>query len=191
MRGSRNFFRGGGGGSMPDGQKWTTYFFLLLLFCPQLILQFIEGVQWFSYRENYTFPRIQKGSNIFQGGGGGGSNFFLGGGGGVLIVISKETHIMWFSRGAGGPDPLSMQNCNLGLFWAAPIPLVQHIELGVLYKIRTEMRIALLYRGGRCPHSKGQMSIPSYKLDAIFFYLGDKQTLPWGICSHIRWKKVF
>ena len=55
---------------MPDGQKWTTYFFLLLSFCPQLILQFIEGVQWFYYRENYTFPRVQKGSNIFQGGGG-------------------------------------------------------------------------------------------------------------------------
>ena len=160
MRGSRNFLGGGGGGSMPDGQKWTTYFFLLLLFCPQLILQFIEGVQWFYYRENYTFPWIQKGSNIFQGG----PTFSWG----VLIVISKETHIMWFSR-RGGPDPLSMQNCNLGLFWAAPIPLVQHTELGVLYKIRTEMRIALLYRGGRCPHSKGQMSIPSYKLDAIFF----------------------
>ena len=61
------------GGSMPDGQRWTTFFF-----CPQLILQFIEGVQWFDYRENYTFPRIQRGSNIFQGG----SNFFQDGGGG-------------------------------------------------------------------------------------------------------------
>ena len=48
---------------------------------------------------------------------------------------------------------------------------------GVLYKNRTEMRIALLYRGGRCPHSKGQMSIPSYRLDTIF-YVGDKQPLP-------------
>ena len=54
-------------------------FFLLLLFCRQLILQFIEVVQWFYYRENYTFPRIQKGSNIFQGGG---VQLFLGGGGG-------------------------------------------------------------------------------------------------------------
>ena len=34
------------------------------------------------------------------------------------------------------------------------------------------MRIALLYRGGRCPHSKGQMSIPSYKLDTIFLCMG-------------------
>ena len=52
-----------------------------VFFCPQLILQFIEGVQWFDYRENYTFPRIQRGSDIFQGGG---SNFFFfqGGGGG-------------------------------------------------------------------------------------------------------------
>ena len=35
-------------------------------FSPQLILQFTEGVQWFYYRDNYTFPRIQRGSNIFQ-----------------------------------------------------------------------------------------------------------------------------
>ena len=39
---------------------------------------------------------------------------------------------------------------------------------GVLYRNRTKMRIALLYRGGRCPHSKGQMTIPSFKLDTIF-----------------------
>ena len=44
-----------------------------------------------------------------------------------------------------------------------------HRALGVLYKNMTEMRIALLYRGGRCPHSKGQMSIPSYKFDMGFF----------------------
>ena len=30
---------------------------------------------------------------------------------------------------------------------------------------------------GRCPHSKEQMSIASYKLDTIF-YVGDKQPLP-------------
>ena len=54
---------------------------VFFFFCPQLILQFIEGVQWFYYRENYTFPRIRRGSDISQGGGGG-SNFFQGGGGG-------------------------------------------------------------------------------------------------------------
>ena len=60
-------------GSRHDGQKtaWTTSF------SPQFMLQFTEGVQWFYYRDDYTFPRIQRGSNIFQGGGG--SNFSQGG----------------------------------------------------------------------------------------------------------------
>ena len=47
-----------------------------------------------------------------------------------------------------------------------------HRTWGILYKNRSEMRIALLYRGGRCPHSKGKMSIPSYKLDKIFLCRG-------------------
>ena len=33
---------------------------------PQLILHFTKGAQWFYNRENYPFPRIQRGSNIFQ-----------------------------------------------------------------------------------------------------------------------------
>ena len=33
---------------------------------PRLILQFTEVVQWFYFRENYTFQRIQRGANIFQ-----------------------------------------------------------------------------------------------------------------------------
>ena len=53
-----------------------------VFFCPQLILQFIEGVQWFDYRENYTFPSFQRGSYIFQWGVGGGPTFSRGGGGG-------------------------------------------------------------------------------------------------------------
>ena len=42
-------------------------FFLFLFYSPELILQLTEGVQWFYYRENYTFKRIQRGSRIFQG----------------------------------------------------------------------------------------------------------------------------
>ena len=64
-------------------------FFLCVCFSPQLILQCTEGVQWFYYRENYSFPRIQRGSNIFQGR----SNFLTGGGGGVQMLISIVTHI--------------------------------------------------------------------------------------------------
>ena len=42
----------------------------------------------FNYGENNTFPRIQRGSNIFQGG----PTFFRGGG--VQMLISIETHII-------------------------------------------------------------------------------------------------
>ena len=58
-----------------SGQRFIFFFF----FSPQLILQFTEGLHWFYYRENYTFLRIQRGSNIFQGGGGGGPTFSRGG----------------------------------------------------------------------------------------------------------------
>ena len=60
MRGSKNVCQGGPG---LTARKQTGRFF-----SPQLILQFTEGVQWFYCRENYTFLRIQRGSNVFQGG---------------------------------------------------------------------------------------------------------------------------
>ena len=51
------------------------------------------------FRENYDFPRFQRGSNIFQcvcvGGGGGG------GGGKVQMLISIETHITCDFPGRG------------------------------------------------------------------------------------------
>ena len=55
------------------------------------------------YREeNYTFPRIQRGYNIFQGG----VQLFPGGGGGVQMLISIETHITCdFPGGSGPPIP--------------------------------------------------------------------------------------
>ena len=61
-------FYSGMGGSRSDGRKtvWTTFFFSFF-YSPELILQKTEGVQWFYYRENYTFQRIQRGSRIFQG----------------------------------------------------------------------------------------------------------------------------
>ena len=71
MRGIRIFFiQGGvGGGSRSDGWKTvlTTFFFFFFFYTPELILQLTEGVQWFYYRENYNFLRIQRGSRIFQG----------------------------------------------------------------------------------------------------------------------------
>ena len=70
MRGIRNFIQGGGGGGGegpgPTAGKQPGRFFFFF-YSPELILQLTEGVQWFYYRENYTFQRIQKGSRIFQG----------------------------------------------------------------------------------------------------------------------------
>ena len=63
-------FRGGGGGGPgPTAGKHSgqRFFFFFFFYSPELILQLTEGVQWFYYRENYTFQRIQRGSRIFQG----------------------------------------------------------------------------------------------------------------------------
>ena len=57
---------------------------------------------------------ISKKTIIFQSfSEGGGGNICQGGGGptfssgGVQMLISIETHNLWFSRGGGGPDPIS------------------------------------------------------------------------------------
>ena len=67
---SRTFLRGcpGPTARKQSGKCWV-------FFSPQLILKFTEEVQWCYYSDNYTFPRIQRGSNNFQGE----SNFFQGG----------------------------------------------------------------------------------------------------------------
>ena len=73
MRRIRNFIRGGGGGGggvqvrRPENSLDNVIFFTLSFYSPELILQLAEGVQWFYYRENYIFLRIQRGSRIFQG----------------------------------------------------------------------------------------------------------------------------
>ena len=71
MRRIRNFIQGGGGGGPgPTAGKQSghrRFFFALFFYSPELFLQLAEGVQWFYYRENYIFLRIQRGSRIFQG----------------------------------------------------------------------------------------------------------------------------
>ena len=47
--------------------------FFFFLFCPQFILQFIEGGSNSLLTEKTILFQGSKGSNIFQGGGGGGS----------------------------------------------------------------------------------------------------------------------
>ena len=96
------FFSGGGGGGgggvqarRPENSLYNV--FCLYFFSPQLILQFTERVQ------NYTFPRIQRGPTVSRG-----MYFFQGGGGGGQILISLETHIICdFPGGSGPPIPPS------------------------------------------------------------------------------------
>ena len=64
---SRNKFQGGWGPGLAARKQSGQRFFSLFFSSPQLILQVTEEVQWFYYRENNTFPRIQRGSNIFWG----------------------------------------------------------------------------------------------------------------------------
>ena len=79
MRRIRNFIQGGGGGGVgvqvrrPENSLDNVFCFFFVCFVfysPELILLLAEGVQWFYYRENYSFLRIQRWSRIFQGGGG-------------------------------------------------------------------------------------------------------------------------
>ena len=88
------FFSGGGGGGgggqtvrKQSGQR----FFFFSFFQSSTYLQFTEGVQCFYYRENYTFPRIQRaGPPTFSRG----SNFFLGGGGGPNANFYRNPYIL-------------------------------------------------------------------------------------------------
>ena len=65
------YSRGGGGVGVqvrrPENSLHNVFFFNFFFNSPEIILQLTEGVQWFYYRENYTFQRIQRGSRIFQG----------------------------------------------------------------------------------------------------------------------------
>ena len=90
---------GGGGGGVVQARRPENSLDVFFLFISQLILQFTEGVQWFYYRENYTFQRIQRGSNIFKG-----VQLFPGG---VQMLISIETHITYDFPGGGGSGPIS------------------------------------------------------------------------------------
>ena len=78
MRGSRNFAMGWGVQARLSENSSDNVFF-----SPQLILQFYSGLSIVYVKENYNFPRFQRGPT-FSGGGdptfsrGGGSNFFQG-----------------------------------------------------------------------------------------------------------------
>ena len=88
-------FVGGGGGEGPSPtarqQPGQPFFVCLVL----NLFYSLQRVQWFYYRENYKFPRIQRGIQHFPGG----SGFFPEGGQNANFY---RTHIT--CDFPGGPD---------------------------------------------------------------------------------------
>ena len=107
MRGSKNIFSGEVGWGPGQTARKQSGRCCCFFFSPQLILQFTEGVQWFYYRENYTFPRIQRGPTFFRG-----DPTFSRGVGGVQMLFSIEIHITCdFPGGSRPPIPLWIHTC--------------------------------------------------------------------------------
>ena len=68
----QEFLPGGGGvQARRTENSLDKVVFCFCFFSTQLNLQFTEGVQWFYFRENYTFPRTQGVPTFSRGGGGG------------------------------------------------------------------------------------------------------------------------
>ena len=102
MRGSRNFFQGGGGlqARQPENSLDKVVFF-----CPQLILQFTEGIQGFITEKTILYQGSRGGPTFSRGGGG--VQLFPGGGGGVQMLISVETHITCDFHGGETRPPIT------------------------------------------------------------------------------------
>ena len=79
-------------GPRPDFQRAI----LTTFFSPQLIVQFLQRASNGYFKENYNFPRFQRGANICQG-------VQLFPGGRVQMLISIETHITWYFPGGSRP----------------------------------------------------------------------------------------
>ena len=67
---------------LPENSSDNVFYFVLF-FSLQLILQFHSGLSMVYFKENYNFPRFQRGSDKFQGG----SNFFQRGGVQMLLLV--------------------------------------------------------------------------------------------------------
>ena len=76
------------------------------------------------FKEDYNFPRFQRGSNIFSRG----VQLFLGGGGGSNCLFPIKSHITCISRGVQAPCP----------------PLDQCMQYFALKKVSCEKKLSIL-----------------------------------------------
>ena len=128
MRGSRNFRQGGGGGPGPSVIKIPDNVFIVLFL---VVLHLFYRMPMVYFKENYNFPRFQRGLNIFPGGGGGGGLTFSRGGGGSNCLFPIESHINCVFPGGLGP--------------IAPFPtLVQCMQYFAVKKVDYEKKLSIL-----------------------------------------------
>ena len=105
-------FSSGVGGPGPSVIKIPDNVFIVLFL---VVLPLFYRMPMVYFKENYNFPRFQRGSNIFSRGG---STFSRGGGGGVQLLIPYWIpYNLSFSRGVRAPcPPLCISACNI-LLW--------------------------------------------------------------------------
>ena len=131
MRGSRNFRQGVGSRSTCHKNPWQRFFSSFFV-----VLHLFYRMPMVYFKENYNFPRFQRGSNIFSRGGG---PTFSRGGGGVQLLIPYWIPCITcvFPGGVWAPcppPPLCISACNILLwkklamrksyqFWPPPPPL--------------------------------------------------------------------
>ena len=101
---------GGGGGSRSICHKnpWQRFYSSFLV-----VLHLFYRMPMVYFKENYNFPRFQRGSNIFPRGGvqlflGGGGG---GGGGGSNCLFPIESHITCVFPGGSGPLGPPLDQC--------------------------------------------------------------------------------
>ena len=80
------------------------------------------------FKENYNFPRFQRGSNIFSRGGG--PTFSRGGGGAIAYSLFDPIYNLCFSRGVRAPCP--------------PPPLDQCMQYFAVNKVSYEKKLSIL-----------------------------------------------
>ena len=109
---------GGGGGPGPSVIKIPDNVLIVLFL---VVLHLFYRMPMVYFKENYNFPRFQRGPNIFSSGGGGGGGvggvqLFLGGGGSNYL-FPIESHITCVFPGGSGPLPhppsLWISACNI------------------------------------------------------------------------------
>ena len=130
----QEFSSGEGGGPGPSVIKIPDVFLVLFL----VVLHLFYRMPMVYFKENYNFPRFQRGSNISSSGGGGGGPTFSKGGGGSNCLFPIESHITCVFRGEPGPLP------------PPPPPLDQCMQYFAVKKVSYEKKLSIL-----TPHPLG------------------------------------